>query len=1350
MSLPTPTRDRWQPLRAGLVDLFHYDQQEFRFRDGRLLLRGNNGTGKSKVLALTLPFLLDGRMTPSRVEPDGDTKKRMEWNLLLGGEHPHDERVGYSWLELGRIDDGRERYVTLGCGMKAVRGRSTVTQWLFITEDRRVCDDLHLVDEDAVPLTRERLEQALGPDGRVFYPESGTDGSHGARYRRAVDELLFGLGSRRYEALLELLIRIRQPQLSRQPSEAVLSKALTDALTPLAPDLLADIADAFRELESDRERLRAADEARRAASAYLDVYRRYARLAARRRAGAPRRAQAEVDRINRDTVARATERDDARKRVADADAELEDIARAEDDARARERALDASAAADDEKQLVRAHERTRECEEELATAQRAHEDSRSEQSRLTTDLNEAVAAEQTAAAAVEHRSSVVREHAEAARLASVATLLGAPDAQRRIATAIDGHARGLEVAREHATRHEQARAALRGAETTLAERQDEHVAALAARDSTDEALAGAAASHVAGVRSAVARWEFLRLPDADGVFDALADWAVTLDGRHPVEAAARELGSVAMEEEAAARAAIEQEIAGVEAELAAVVARVAELERGEHDEPAAPVTRAAGTRAELLGAPLWRLVDFYERLSPDERAGLEGALEASGMLDAWVTPDGALEHDGIDGDTWIDWSPTATATDGVGLAAMLVPAAELPGGVSADVVQAILLRIDTMSATRRPSASAIATTGRYRQGLLTGGFRPPRARYIGREAREAARLEALELARHEEAVLRERQTSLLDERAASGRRRATIADERDQRFHDDELRGAHDAVTRATALATKATENLGLAERAFEQRGAEASTTLRMLKEVGADLGLPTGLEEIAATARALAELREALAALWPTLDGRRQASSRREAVTAAVERATTRSATRGEDLRARTSRLIEAKGFLEELERSVGQEILALQRRRDELALTLKELAAGRRKAQDRRETALKHEATAEGARVVLADDLVRASDEREKAATAMRRFAASGVLTIGLPEIEIPDDIDGWSVTTAVAVARRIEQIVSENAGEEAWRRAVRAVTEELSSLGDALSLSGDHASYRPDGDDTIAIDVRFRGRPLTVDSLAAELDEDVEARRRLLDEREREIIENHLIDEVAVDLHGRITDAEEQVRNMNAELAARPTSTGMQLRLRWVTDSEGPVGLNAARRRLLRQTSAAWSADDRAAVGAFLQAQLQAVRDADPSLPWVEQLSRAFDYRAWHRFVIERRQGSSWVTATGPASGGERVLAATIPLFAAASAHYRSATRDEAPRPVLLDEVFAGVDDDSRAKSLGLLAAFDLDVVMTSEREWGCYPEVPGLSIAQLSRVADIPAVLVTHWEWDGRTLTPETRS
>src|SRR4030088_2991960 len=118
--LPRPARERWQPLRSGVLNIFKYDEEEFLFEEGRLLLRGNNGAGKSRVLALQLPFLLDGEMASHRVEPDGDPAKGIEWNLLM---NKHENRLGYTLIEFGRRDrDGTEHYVTLGCGMHARKG----------------------------------------------------------------------------------------------------------------------------------------------------------------------------------------------------------------------------------------------------------------------------------------------------------------------------------------------------------------------------------------------------------------------------------------------------------------------------------------------------------------------------------------------------------------------------------------------------------------------------------------------------------------------------------------------------------------------------------------------------------------------------------------------------------------------------------------------------------------------------------------------------------------------------------------------------------------------------------------------------------------------------------------------------------------------------------------------------------------------------------------------------------------------------------------------------------------------------------------------------------------------------
>lgn len=263
----------------------------------------------------------------------------------------------------------------------------------------------------------------------------------------------------------------------------------------------------------------------------------------------------------------------------------------------------------------------------------------------------------------------------------------------------------------------------------------------------------------------------------------------------------------------------------------------------------------------------------------------------------------------------------------------------------------------------------------------------------------------------------------------------------------------------------------------------------------------------------------------------------------------------------------------------------------------------------------------------------------------------------------------------------------------------------------------------------------------RSREIPELTEALGTEIEDRSRLLSARERDILETHLLNEVAGTLHELISAAEEEVRAMNDEVAARPTSTGMRLRLLWRSARNAPDGLDRVRGKL-RQTVDAWAEADREAVGTFLQEQIAREHAENPAVGWFEQLTTALDYRAWHEFTIQRYQDGQWRPATGPASGGERALLASVPLFAAASAHYKSATNPYAPRLVALDEAFAGVDDDSRAKCLGLLATFDMDVVMTSEREWGCYPEVPGLAISHLARRDGIDAVLVTPWRWDGR--------
>lgn len=50
------------------------------------------------------------------------------------------------------------------------------------------------------------------------------------------------------------------------------------------------------------------------------------------------------------------------------------------------------------------------------------------------------------------------------------------------------------------------------------------------------------------------------------------------------------------------------------------------------------------------------------------------------------------------------------------------------------------------------------------------------------------------------------------------------------------------------------------------------------------------------------------------------------------------------------------------------------------------------------------------------------------------------------------------------------------------------------------------------------------------------------------------------------------------------------------------------------------------------------------------------------------------------------------------------------------------------------------MALIRELNLDVVITSEREWACCAELPGVAICQLQRREGIDAVFVPRWTRD----------
>ncbi|MEO3860543.1 TIGR02680 family protein [Acrocarpospora sp. B8E8] len=1339
--MPTaPSSERWKPLRAGLVDMFYYDVEEFHFHQGRLLLRGNNGTGKSKVLALTLPFLLDGELAPHRVEPDGDRRKRMEWNLLLDGRHPHPERLGYTWMEFGRrAADGTEEFRTIGCGLKAVNDRGIVRHWFFVTP-QRVGVDLQLISPAGVALTREKLREAVEGAGLVY--------DRAADYRRAVDEALFGLGEHRYEALVNLLIQLRQPQLSKKPDEKLLSRALTEALPPISPALITTVADTFRGLDEERDALRALTEAGQAAADFLGYYRRYAAIAAKRKAAAPRQTHSRY----------------------------EHLSRALSDAEARHTAADA--------ELVNVHAQLA-----ALASQQARLDARRDALRRSPEMRDAERLKQTGAEAgrlAEHarrceqaRDRLVIEFSHIQKRATRATdqadaAARTLDSVRRLAVAAARAARcepghlaivnwgahpdpaTLAPARREtealAVRQEQAIAELERLLRTVEHAQGRVVSARAEVDRlTGEVQASAERVAVAEDLAATMTSELsetyayylaglteLRIADPDAVLAMMESWAVAADGPNPATTLVDDAARAATMALGGRGAELDAQLRIVRQTVADLTLEIAKLEAGGHDAPPVPHTRRPEPRLSRPGAPLWKVVDFADPVPADHRAGLEAALEASGILDAWVTPEGTLLV--ADDTTILAAEPVA----GVACSAVLRPAIDGadPQAVllSDAAVQRVLDAIGLGPGGPAGPTTWVTVDGRWANGVLTGSWHKSSAGYIGEGAREAARRSRLAALRSDLAQAEQRIGGLDREVAALAVRQETLAAEHRALPPDAPLREAHVKLAAEHERKRELDVKHDSAVRIVSDREHDLEMARTQTGEFARDVGLPADPNGLAEVKAGAADYRLALARLWPAAEATLAA---REFVTEAVQ-----------DLAGARERLdkasdlaVEARGEADTaaevyrvLAETAGAAVEALHRQLDEVQQAQRARAIAERETRQREQRASQERGKAEGQRDTLRSQIAEATETRDLAVREFRAFAATGLLSLALPGLEIPDPAAEWPTTPAVLLAREVNAALDGvDDADGPWDRIQKKVAEEHKVLSDAMARHGNSVGLTV-RDGIMIVDVLFQGRTRDIPGLAAALAEEIAHRAQLLSAKEREILENHLLNEVAGTLQELITEAESEVREMNVELESRPTSTGMRLRLVWKPAKNAPDGLAQVRDKL-RQRVDAWSVADRAMVGAFLQERIAREHADNPAAGWIEALTRALDYRAWHEFGIQRQQDGQWRSAAGPASGGERVLAASIPLFAAASAHYKSAGNPYAPRLVALDEAFAGVDDDSRAKCLGLLATFDMDVVMTSEREWGCYPQVPGLAICQLSRRDGIDAVLVTPWRWDG---------
>ncbi len=250
MSQPRAPRrfdERWRLSRAGIVNVWHYLDNEFDLSGGRMILRGTNGSGKSRALEMLLPFLLDADRR--RMDATGAARVNLD-ELMRTGAQGQSNRTGYLWLELCRPGG----YLTVGALVRHSQSASSTKVWYF-TSALRVGDGLELMSGSREPLSREALTELVGADCITDSPSV-----HRERIRTEVFGLGGDAGRDRYDGLLQLLHTLRAPDVGNRIDEGRLPQILLESLPPLHEEALGPGRRAARRPHRDPRRAGTAGE----------------------------------------------------------------------------------------------------------------------------------------------------------------------------------------------------------------------------------------------------------------------------------------------------------------------------------------------------------------------------------------------------------------------------------------------------------------------------------------------------------------------------------------------------------------------------------------------------------------------------------------------------------------------------------------------------------------------------------------------------------------------------------------------------------------------------------------------------------------------------------------------------------------------------------------------------------------------------------------------------------------------------------------------------------------------------------------------------------------------------------
>lgn len=1345
---------RWEAHKIGLVDFWYYDEQEFRFLNGRMLLRGSNGSGKSVTMQSVVPLLLDGNMRPERIDPFGSRDRKMA-NYLIEDNDGREERTGYLYMEFKRTDS--DTYLTIGIGMRARRGKPLENWYFTITDGRRINKDIYLYKETDVKitLTKKELENRLGSGGAVIPTQ--------LEYMEYVNKQVFGFDSvEEYKEMIDLLIQLRQPKLSKDFKPSVINEILGDSLQPLSEDDLRPMSEAIENMDALTTNLSNRNISKNAADKILQVYQRYNEFILFQKAKQYKLGKEELKETTT-TIQKSLDQSIKCNEVIEE--RNKKLAYLEDERNALEKEKDSLNSSDavylkkqadtllsrieenkknrtkKNRQLDFKQEKMVELSNEKKRTRDQKENKQEQMLQILETMGECVedlsfdeydfmAAELKKGKEEEYDYqlhgnliSELRNHIDA----GIEVIRKAEDEKKRL----DKEQQNLD--REKKTR-DSADRMVSEYETQLIESQNE-------------------------LKEAIYHWngknQELKLSDETLRWISVFIEQYTKDSDYNLTkqrvAEEQDLRKEQLQKEQNEIVKIKMDI---DKDLFAVQTELKEWENQKEPEPECSKevlrNRKVLKEKNIPYSQFYKVIDFDHRLNREECDNLEESLLLMGILDALII-DEQYKETVLDLDKGM--CDRYIFADKGHVEESLLEALSVGEETNDIFMNQKIVRILGSIGYDKGGSTFISKNGYYGNGVVTGTIsREYKARYIGLRAREDHRnAKILELTGQAE-VLLEKQKELVGSIAALTTRLQTLKQEYLEFPTDVDVRQAFYDYR----------ESVEELERIIRE--------IRRIEDV--ITAISEVIQEVWSKAIAIAEKTYLSCRLEVFIEAKENMEQyQKEFYNLQTEHVKyiqlcQQNLRIEDDVESNEVDMDNIRYDLQKYERAIQGDEQEEQSVREQLGLTNYEeikdrlnYCLGRLGAIPKEiESAIQDRAENSNFLKNLQETLEKNKSKKELLEKRVQLLTQGLKAEWNLQYVELSLASEGGIEENVEKLILQLEDLVGNNEKDDLITKLNQVYFDNRSYLVE-YNLTMDYL-FQEEDTSSVTQDVnlkrldivgRYHGNKVKFFELVRYLKEEIEELDNLLKTGDRELFEDILANTISRKIRSKINSSISWVDKMNQLMGSMNTSSGLKLSLRWRSKSAEIENQLDTKElvELLKKDSRLMKEEEFEKLSKHFRSKVEEARrntkDGNGTVSFFAVMRDTLDYRKWFEFqLFSQKSGEAKKELTnsvfGTFSGGEKAMAMYVPLFSAVVAKYQGA-RNDAPRIISLDEAFAGVDNKNIRDMFRLMVEFEFNFIINSQVLWGDCDTLDSLAIYQLIRLENVKFVTVMAYIWNG---------